>query len=63
MAITRRTTRAHGSSVEGFPYPDFVVVTGRREDGGVRGVPCHAVDTADVCVEGFDEEAVGAPDV
>jgi hypothetical protein len=63
MAITRRSTRAHRRSVERFPYPDFVVVARGREDGGVLGVPCHAVDAANMCVKGFDQEAVGAPDV
>jgi hypothetical protein len=63
MIVHGRTTRAHQGRVERLPYPDFVVVAGSRKDGGVLGVPCHAVDTADVCVEGFDKEAVGSPDV
>lgn len=37
-----------------FPDADFVVVAGGREDGWVRGVPCYAVDAANVCVEGLD---------
>ena len=40
-----------------------MVVAGGSEDGWVFGVPGYAVDAADVGVEGFDEEAVGAPDV
>jgi len=40
-----------------------MVIAGGCEDGRVLGVPCDAVDAADVGVESFDEEAVGAPDV
>lgn len=40
-----------------------MVVASGGEDGGIFGMPCDAIDAADVGVESFDEAAAGAPDV
>ena len=46
-----------------LPDANAVVVARGGEDGGVRGVPCDAVDAADVGFEVLDVLAAGAPDV
>lgn len=55
-ATRRRETRR-------FPDPDAVVIACGCEDSRVRGVPCDAVDAADVRLEVFNVLAAGAPDV
>jgi hypothetical protein len=64
MAIARATTRRHRRRRGRLPNLNTHVVACRGKSAGVRGVPCYGVDAAaGVCIEGFDKEAVGAPDV
>lgn len=60
IPITRPTRRRE---TRRFPDPDAVVIACGCEDSRVRGVPCDAVDAADVRLEVFNVLAAGAPDV
>ena len=62
MAIARPTARWHRRRRRRLPDLNAHVVACGSEGAGVLGMPCDSVDAAAwMCVESFDEDAVGAP--
>jgi hypothetical protein len=38
-----------------------MIITSGGECRGILGVPSYAIDAAGMCIESFDEEAIGTP--